>query len=188
MFETQKSGNKTSAGEIGFDIRTHASPKVWTILPNLTFYLVMWGFHRTFATGSACQQRTLTPPDTWSHFGTCMCSNVGTNLSCIVLFPAFWVSNIPRYFCFSKVRRMRDINVENLLIVTNNAVLLHKSNLIFFIIVIDPSFQRFFFQLTHDFMLCISTGAVSCHIWDLCVSYLIRTVWSRKNEVGGFAW
>ena len=28
MFETQKSGNKTSLGEIGLDIRTHASPKV----------------------------------------------------------------------------------------------------------------------------------------------------------------
>ena len=28
MFETQKSGNKTSSGEIGLDIRIHASPKV----------------------------------------------------------------------------------------------------------------------------------------------------------------
>ena len=28
MFETQKSGNKTSSGEIGLHIRTHASPKV----------------------------------------------------------------------------------------------------------------------------------------------------------------
>ena len=28
IFETQKSGNKTSSGEIGLDIRTHASPKV----------------------------------------------------------------------------------------------------------------------------------------------------------------
>ena len=28
MFETQKSGNKTSSGEIELDIRTHASPKV----------------------------------------------------------------------------------------------------------------------------------------------------------------
>ena len=28
MFETQKSGNKTSSGEIGLNIRTHASPKV----------------------------------------------------------------------------------------------------------------------------------------------------------------
>ena len=27
MFETQKSGNKTSSGEIGLDIRPHASPK-----------------------------------------------------------------------------------------------------------------------------------------------------------------
>ena len=28
MFETQKSGNKTGSGEIGLDIRTHASPKL----------------------------------------------------------------------------------------------------------------------------------------------------------------
>ena len=28
MFETQKSRNKTSSGEIGLDIRTHARPKV----------------------------------------------------------------------------------------------------------------------------------------------------------------
>ena len=72
-------------------------------LPNLTFYLIMWGFHRTFATGAACQQRTLTPPDTWS------CPTFG--LACVlmsrqispepVLFPDFWVSNIPRYFCFA---------------------------------------------------------------------------------------
>ena len=27
MFEIQKSGDKTSTGEIGLDIRTHASPK-----------------------------------------------------------------------------------------------------------------------------------------------------------------
>ena len=28
MFETQKSEKKTSSGEIGLDMRTHASPKV----------------------------------------------------------------------------------------------------------------------------------------------------------------
>ena len=28
MFEIRKSGDKTSSGEIGFQIRTHASPKV----------------------------------------------------------------------------------------------------------------------------------------------------------------
>ena len=38
---------------------------IWTLLPNLTFYLIVQGFHRTYATGAACQQRTLTPPDTW---------------------------------------------------------------------------------------------------------------------------
>ena len=39
---------------------------ILTLLPNLTFYLIVQGFHRTYATGAACQQRTLTPPDTWS--------------------------------------------------------------------------------------------------------------------------
>ena len=33
------------------------------------------GFQRAFATGVACRQGTLTPPDTWSRpFGTCICS------------------------------------------------------------------------------------------------------------------
>ena len=36
-----------------------------TILPNSTFYWIMRGFHRTFATGVTCRQGTLTPPDTW---------------------------------------------------------------------------------------------------------------------------
>ena len=76
---------------------------IWTSLPNLTFYHIMRGFHRTLATGAACQQRTLTPPDTWS------CPTLG--LACVlmsrpispelVLFQDFWVSNIPRYFSFT---------------------------------------------------------------------------------------
>ena len=54
---------------------------IWTSLPNLTFYLIVQGFHRTYVTGAACQQRTVL-----SHFGTCMCSNVETTLSwtCLV--------------------------------------------------------------------------------------------------------
>ena len=75
---------------------------IWTLLLNLTFYLIVWDFHRTFATGAACQQRTLTPPDTWS------CPTLGLAWVLmsrpispeLVLFPDFWVSNIPRYFCF----------------------------------------------------------------------------------------
>ena len=76
---------------------------IWTLLPNLTFYLIVQGFHRTYATGVACQQRTLTPPDTWS------CPTLG--LACVlmsrpispelVLSPDFWISNIPRYFSFA---------------------------------------------------------------------------------------
>ena len=61
---------------------------IWTLLPNLTFYLIVQGFHRTYATDAACQQRTLTPPDTWScpTLGLACVSNVETNLSwtCLV--------------------------------------------------------------------------------------------------------
>ena len=32
---------------------------IWILLPNLTFYLIVQGFHWTSATGAACQQRTL---------------------------------------------------------------------------------------------------------------------------------
>ena len=76
---------------------------IWTLLPNLTFYLIVQGFHRTYATGAACQQRTLTPPDTWS------CPTLG--LACVlmsrpispelVLSPDFWILNTPRYFSFA---------------------------------------------------------------------------------------
>ena len=50
-------------------------------LLNLTLLII--GFHGASATGVACLQGTLTPPGhlVLSHFGTCMCSNVETNLS-----------------------------------------------------------------------------------------------------------
>ena len=35
-----------------------------------------------------------------SDFGNCKCSNVETTSPVLVLFPDFWVSNIPRSFCF----------------------------------------------------------------------------------------
>ena len=84
---------------------------IWTLLPNLTFYLIVWGFHRTFATGAACQQRTFTSPDTWS------CPTLGLAFVLMsrlispdfVLIPDFWVSNIPRYFSFALQRKQKDL-------------------------------------------------------------------------------
>ena len=88
-----------------------------TLLPNLTFYLIVQGFHRTYATGAACQQRTLTPPDTWS------CPTLG--LACVlmsrpispelVLSPDFWISNTPRYFSFASFR----VNVTHFVVCVN---------------------------------------------------------------------
>ena len=42
-------------------------PPYWSdFVPNSNFNRNVSGFHRTFATGVACRQGTLTPPDTWS--------------------------------------------------------------------------------------------------------------------------
>ena len=61
------------------------------------------GFHGAYATGVACWQGTLTPPETWS------CPTLG--LACVlmsrpispelVLSPDLWISNTPRYFSFA---------------------------------------------------------------------------------------
>ena len=64
---------------------------------------IVQGFHRTYATGAACQQRTLTPPDTWS------CPTLGLAYVLmsrpispeLVLSPDLWISNTPRYFSFA---------------------------------------------------------------------------------------
>ena len=76
---------------------------IWTLLPKSNFYLIVQGFYRTFATGVACQQRTLTHSDTWScpclgHACVLMSRPISPE---IVLFPDFWVSNIPWYFSFA---------------------------------------------------------------------------------------
>ena len=76
---------------------------IWTILPNMTFYLIAQGFHWTYATGAACQQRTFTPPDTWS------CPTLGLEFVLmsrvispeLVVSADFWISNKPRYFSFA---------------------------------------------------------------------------------------
>ena len=72
------------------------------LITEFDFYLIARGFHRTFATGAARQQRTLTPPDTWSSptLGLASVLMLRPITPELVLFPDFWVSNIPRYFCF----------------------------------------------------------------------------------------
>ena len=69
----------------------------FTLLPNLTFYLIARGIHRTFAKGAACQQRTLTPPDTWSCPTLGLASVLMLKPISLVLFLDFWVTNIFRY-------------------------------------------------------------------------------------------
>ena len=58
------------------------------LITEFDFYLIARGFHRTFATGAACQQRDAYSSGhlVLSHFGTCKCSNVETNLSWTCLF------------------------------------------------------------------------------------------------------
>ena len=58
------------------DLTIYNDNPSWSdFVPNSTFYFILSGFHRTFATGVACRQGTLPPPDTWSRpFWTCICS------------------------------------------------------------------------------------------------------------------
>ena len=42
-------------------------PLLIRLCTELDLYQILSGFHRTFATGVACRQGTLTPPDTWSR-------------------------------------------------------------------------------------------------------------------------
>ena len=75
---------------------------IWTVLPNLTFYLIVRGFHRTFETGTACQQRTLTPPNTWSGrtLGlVCVLMSRPTSPE-LVLFPDFLSVEHPSVLLF----------------------------------------------------------------------------------------
>ena len=87
---------------------TNSKPFPWfDFLLNLT--LLNIGFHGASATGVACWQGTLTPPDTWS----CPTHGLASILILrpispkLVLFPDFWVSNIPRYFWFCLIWRIR---------------------------------------------------------------------------------
>ena len=62
---------------------------------DVKYNLIPGGLDRNFAMGAACQQRTLTLPDTWFWFGTCICSNAETihSWTCHVYGPfEFWIS------------------------------------------------------------------------------------------------
>ena len=59
---------------------TMTTPYWSDFVSNSTFHRILSGFHRTFATGLACRQGTLTPPDTWSRpFGLAYVLLVETN-------------------------------------------------------------------------------------------------------------
>ena len=70
---------------------TMTTPYWSDFVPNSTFNRNLSGFHRTSATGVACRQGTLTPPDTWSRpFGTCICSTCwDQSFSELVILPDY---------------------------------------------------------------------------------------------------
>ena len=76
---------------IGIPMGTNCAPRLADIflysyepefIPNLTFYLIVQDFHRTYATGAACQQRTLTPSGhlVLSHLGFAFVHQTETTL------------------------------------------------------------------------------------------------------------
>ena len=88
---------------------TITTPYWSDFVPNSTFYRSLSGFHKIFATGVACRQGTLTPPDTWSRpFWTCICSTCwDQSFSRTCYFTGLCSSNIPRYFLdFASAKRI----------------------------------------------------------------------------------
>ena len=73
---------------------------------------IMSGFHGAFATGVACQQGTLTFPDTWfrPHWGTCLYSNCWDQIprTCYV-FTRLFTSNTPWYFLDFALKMKRKV-------------------------------------------------------------------------------
>ena len=82
-----------------------------TLLPNLTFNLIARGFHRTFATVAACQQRMLTPPDTWfcPTLGLAS-SNAETNISWTCLVSGLLSFEHPSVLLFLLVSTCIDVS------------------------------------------------------------------------------
>ena len=129
---------------------------ILTLLPNLTFYLIVQGFHRTYATGAACQQRTLTPPDTWS------CPTLG--LACVlmprpispelVLSRDLWISNIPRYFSFAAY-----------LLVLVSEIL--RSKLLWQCILLEPPWEHQLLLLGWRRGFCAISAIMSCNTQHL---------------------
>ena len=88
----------------GFCDRTESDLFIFPLLPNSTFYRIMRGSQSTFATDVACWQRTLIPPDTWSHpiLDFCKCSTCfykPFSKTCLD-FPEMYTFNFPLYFLY----------------------------------------------------------------------------------------
>ena len=109
------------------------------LITEFDFYLIARGFHRTFATGAACQQRMLTPPDTWScpTFGLASVDILRQMSPELVLFPDFWVSNIPQYFCFC-INTCLTIPLD-ILVIHSQSITLNLKNI--FLIYIQQNFS-----------------------------------------------
>ena len=74
---------------------------IWTVLPNLTFNLIArFPYNICNGCGMPTEDAYSSGHLVLSHFGTCKCSNVETNVSLACLASGLLrVSNIPRYFC-----------------------------------------------------------------------------------------
>ena len=145
----------------------------------------MWGFHRTFATGAVFQQRTLTPPDTWS----CPTLGLASLLMLkpispeLVLFPDFRVSNISRYFCFFIVLST-DYRFQFLLYISQydrTPISPSVRSLS------SPDFSLSFFQILTVLWICDEVIPISfdfCRVWPTlpCLWWVSLLVDQRVTE------
>ena len=163
-----------------------------TLFPDLTFTdfdITEYRFPGAFATGVACRQGTLTPPDTWS------CPTLG--LACVlmsrpispvlVLSPDFWISNTPRYFSFA----LSTISVKELARINRKSAHLAKCSQLFNKSFYDKNtvpFARTINYWEHQIIILIRIRTfciyllhkrtirfVTCFLWKTLVKFNILT-------------
>ena len=144
----------------------------------------MQGFNKTYATGAACQQRTLTPPNTWSSptlWLACVLMSRPIYPE-LVLSPDLWISNTPRYFSFPLRGSVIDLTHAERVSISTSSFLAHR--------LVHPHasmmISKFWFHQNETGTLYfgpLRKRPLSCWLWTICRSpETIGPHWAYRNS------
>ena len=148
-----------------------------TLLTILTFYLIVQGFHRTYATGAHVNRgRLLLRTLVLSHFGTCTCSNVETNLSwsCVASGLLNYENPLVLLFCFHACTQS-EVRYGRLKIIHFYDLDTHLD-----LLCITRGFHGAFATMTHASMERLpSRTPISANCWHLHICSWFRPFFTK---------